>query len=51
MIYLSACGGSVMKSSDIRGTSLRLGVPLLFCCIRSTTSRTFKLDPRRDLIR
>lgn len=37
-----------MKSSDIRGTSLRLGVPLLFYFPRSTFSRAFKLSRHRD---
>jgi hypothetical protein len=48
MIYLSGCGGLVMKSSDIRGTSSRLGVPLFFYFPRSTFSITFKLRQHRD---
>lgn len=48
MIYLSGCGGLVMKSSDIRGTSLRPGVPLLFCRIHSTCTSTFTLRQHRD---
>ena len=37
-----------MKSSDIRGASLSLGVPLLFRRVDSTFSRTFKVSRCKD---